>query len=326
MSGHCNVPCTYVADPILGRWIKRQRHEQCKSRSPEQRKKLEKLGFKFAKPKSPQENNGTQWSGQFKKLKAFHEANGHCQLPTDFDDNNLKSWVKEQKSAHRKDPQNGVLPICKSLLDTIDFGLSSSKKSAIRNLKRKEPPELAVANGPFVREGSWDGKVVSQKPGHFKVAFFGIASKESWYPNEDLNVLVEAYYNAPKKHISSKPRGGRPKVDQHDIHGKAPNPRRVSEGSARVVLLDSDDDDFTPMSSLPMVPPTTRVARLAPLFVSPTARIAPLTMSPPSDLNSYATLNPMLKSLCCLLDSNGRKRDVESIRVAFQGYLMEATK
>ncbi len=47
---------------------------------------------------SPHETN---WMEKYRHLKAFHEAYGHCNVPNSDEDEQLLSWIADQRSSHR---------------------------------------------------------------------------------------------------------------------------------------------------------------------------------------------------------------------------------
>ena len=59
------------------------------------------------------------WMQRFKRLKKYHDVNGHCDVPVNYSlDPSLHSWIISQRHYHNK----GILPKYKyDLLNSIDF-------------------------------------------------------------------------------------------------------------------------------------------------------------------------------------------------------------
>ena len=103
--GHCQVPQDYVVDSVkLGRWVWKQRngHKQymegskgkCAGMTKERIAQLNTIGFEW---------HPDTWPDMFQLLCAFHQKNGHCQIPNPFlvDSVNLGIWVRRQKRYYK---------------------------------------------------------------------------------------------------------------------------------------------------------------------------------------------------------------------------------
>lgn len=73
-NGSVAVPRQYPPDKNLGEWVIKVRMFQRKL-SPEQRKKLDKIGFSF---ESRLEGYERKWNEMFEELNKFKNENGHC--------------------------------------------------------------------------------------------------------------------------------------------------------------------------------------------------------------------------------------------------------
>lgn len=93
--GHCNVPATFPEDPQLGRWVAAQRYKKkVKGLSEKQIASLDDLGFVWSA-------SDRAWEEMFLELCAFKQEYGHCNVPTQWEQNaNLAGWVQRQR--HRK--------------------------------------------------------------------------------------------------------------------------------------------------------------------------------------------------------------------------------
>lgn len=100
--GHCNVPYTYGANPALGQWVKRQRHQyklyeqgQHSHLTQDRIKLLEMLGFIW-------DSHGVAWEEKFHELKEFVQLHGHCNVPCIWNGTSkLSTWVKRQRRQYR---------------------------------------------------------------------------------------------------------------------------------------------------------------------------------------------------------------------------------
>ncbi|CAJ1936071.1 unnamed protein product [Cylindrotheca closterium] len=97
--GHCSVPHSCKDDPILARWVKRQRYQYKKfcDRNPTSTmtsrriQGLESLGFVW-------KSHASAWEEKLNELKAFKQQRGHCNVPAHHPDNTaLSTWVKSQR-------------------------------------------------------------------------------------------------------------------------------------------------------------------------------------------------------------------------------------
>gem|GEM_PF-609834 len=128
--GHLRITKKSQLSPGLMHWRDNQR---IRFRSgvmpPEQRAKLEALGFEWENPErlrpSMEEHNVALWESMFTRLLAFREAHGHCQVPhSKTGDQMLGKWVQRQRYHQRK---NSLLPERRQRLEEIGFVWHSDK-------------------------------------------------------------------------------------------------------------------------------------------------------------------------------------------------------
>ena len=96
--GHCCVPRTYSENMSLGRWVKRQRHQyklkndgKISTLKNERVTMLEQIGFVW-------DPHCALWEDRFNELKEYMQKNGHCNVPSNYQENqSLAAWVKCQR-------------------------------------------------------------------------------------------------------------------------------------------------------------------------------------------------------------------------------------
>ena len=99
--GHCNVPHHYTENIVLGRWVKRQRH-QFKLRqqgnhshiTQERIDTLEALGFTW-------DTRDEVWETSFQMLEEFRKQHSHCKVPSRGGYEKLSAWIKRQRRQYR---------------------------------------------------------------------------------------------------------------------------------------------------------------------------------------------------------------------------------
>jgi uncharacterized protein YbgA (DUF1722 family) len=121
-NGHCLVPSKYQEDASLGTWVHKQRQFHNKNTIRLDRKDLlDQLGFAWIDPRVAARVSGEdpKWSKQYEKLVAFKRNNGHCLVPSRYqEDASLGTWVHKQRQYHTKDT---IRLDRKGLLDKIGF-------------------------------------------------------------------------------------------------------------------------------------------------------------------------------------------------------------
>ncbi|CAJ1950414.1 unnamed protein product [Cylindrotheca closterium] len=102
-NGHCCVPHSYQEDPVLARWVKRQRYQYKKfndnnptsTMTTRRIQELESIGFIW-------QSHASAWQEKLNELKAFKQRTGHCNVPSDYCENpTLATWVKCQRRQYK---------------------------------------------------------------------------------------------------------------------------------------------------------------------------------------------------------------------------------
>ncbi|WP_162052258.1 helicase associated domain-containing protein [Pontibacter pamirensis] len=98
-NGHCFVPTNYRENKSLGIWVATQRRLEAKGKLQEAKKKrLDQLGFVWGKrvKHKLQSVYDKQWNDNFKKLKAYRQEHGSCQVSLKLDPV-LQQWTSWQR-------------------------------------------------------------------------------------------------------------------------------------------------------------------------------------------------------------------------------------
>ncbi|CAJ1936103.1 unnamed protein product [Cylindrotheca closterium] len=102
-NGHCCVPHSYKEDPMLARWVKRQRYQYKKfndnnptsTMTTRRIEDLESIGFIW-------HSHASAWQEKVNDLKAFKQRTGHCNVPSHHPENpGLSTWVKCQRRQYK---------------------------------------------------------------------------------------------------------------------------------------------------------------------------------------------------------------------------------
>ncbi|CAJ1936105.1 unnamed protein product [Cylindrotheca closterium] len=101
--GHCCVPHSHQEDPILARWVKRQKYQYKKSKDNDPTstmttrriQELESIGFIW-------QSHASAWQEKLIELKVFKQRTGHCNVPSHHQENlGLSTWVKCQRRQYK---------------------------------------------------------------------------------------------------------------------------------------------------------------------------------------------------------------------------------
>ena len=99
--GHSAVPHTYPKNPQLARWIKRQRRQfklrnegKPSTMTAERLDLLNSVGFIW-------DSHDLNWREKLEALTAFRAEMGHCNVPSNFGDKKLSTWVKCQRRQYK---------------------------------------------------------------------------------------------------------------------------------------------------------------------------------------------------------------------------------
>ncbi len=110
--GHCNVPGKFKENISLSHFVVALRKNYKKGiLSKEQVKRLNDLGFIWDVLEE-------QWEKKYQDLIKFHEIYSHCNVPNDYSDQGLLSWIKNQRT-YKKLGKLSPERVCK--LDAIGF-------------------------------------------------------------------------------------------------------------------------------------------------------------------------------------------------------------
>lgn len=99
--GHSAVPHTYPKNPQLARWVKRQRRQYKLRRdnrpstmTAERLEMLSSVGFIW-------DSHDVNWREKLDALQAFKKEQGHCNVPSNYTDKKLATWVKCQRRQYK---------------------------------------------------------------------------------------------------------------------------------------------------------------------------------------------------------------------------------
>jgi hypothetical protein len=99
--GHSAVPHTYPRNPQLARWVKRQRRQyklRCDGRPStmtlERLQLLDSVGFVW-------DSHDVNWREKLAALDDFRRNHGHCNVPSNYADKKLATWVKCQRRQYK---------------------------------------------------------------------------------------------------------------------------------------------------------------------------------------------------------------------------------
>jgi Helicase associated domain len=101
MHGHAAVPHTYPANPQLARWVKRQRRQYKLRRENRQSTMttdrldlLSSVGFVW-------DSHDVNWREKLFALEDYRKQFGNCNVPSNFRDKKLATWVKCQRRQYK---------------------------------------------------------------------------------------------------------------------------------------------------------------------------------------------------------------------------------
>ena len=99
--GHAAVPHTYPKNPQLARWVKRQRRQfklrqegKPSTMTTERLELLDSVGFIW-------DSHDLNWREKLEALTAYKVDNGHCNVPSNYKDKKLATWVKCQRRQYK---------------------------------------------------------------------------------------------------------------------------------------------------------------------------------------------------------------------------------
>lgn len=99
--GHAAVPHTYPPNPQLARWVKRQRRQyklrkdnRQSTMTTERLDLLNSVGFIW-------DSHDVNWREKLDALQHFRREHGHCNVPSNYRDKKLATWVKCQRRQYK---------------------------------------------------------------------------------------------------------------------------------------------------------------------------------------------------------------------------------
>lgn len=101
-NGNCLVPHRYDENPVLARWVKRQRYQyklwqegSHSTMTVDRARALEEIGFAW-------DSQGMAWQERLEELKYFKASYGHCNVPSHCPGYvKLATWVKCQRRQYK---------------------------------------------------------------------------------------------------------------------------------------------------------------------------------------------------------------------------------
>jgi Helicase associated domain len=98
---HSAVPHTYPPNPQLARWVKRQRRQfklrrdgRPSTMTPDRLDLLNNVGFVW-------DSHDVNWREKLEALGLFRKHHGHCNVPSNYTDKKLATWVKCQRRQYK---------------------------------------------------------------------------------------------------------------------------------------------------------------------------------------------------------------------------------
>lgn len=99
--GHAAVPHTYPRNPQLARWVKRQRRQyklrkdnRQSTMTTERLELLNSVGFIW-------DSHDVNWREKLDSLITFRREHGHCNVPSNYSNKKLATWVKCQRRQYK---------------------------------------------------------------------------------------------------------------------------------------------------------------------------------------------------------------------------------
>lgn len=140
--GHSAVPHTYPMNPQLARWVKRQRRQyklqkegRPSTMTLERLELLATVGFIW-------DSHDLNWREKLEMLTAFRMSHGHCNVPSNYGDKKLATWVKCQRRQYKlyRDGKPSAMTVDRiSALEHVGF------EWEIRNTRAGQPTAKVAA-------------------------------------------------------------------------------------------------------------------------------------------------------------------------------------
>ena len=148
--GHCLVPHTFLENPNLARWVKRQRRQYklMKEGDPSSTmtssriEKLNKVGFIW-------DSHEIVWRERYQQLIRYKQEHGHCRVPSYCKKNpQLASWVKCQRRQYKlfwEGKRSSMNTERTSLLEEIGFTWEVRVANQTKKVKKKKEYKKELA-------------------------------------------------------------------------------------------------------------------------------------------------------------------------------------
>ncbi|KAG7336774.1 helicase domain protein [Nitzschia inconspicua] len=98
--GHLLVPHSYPPNPKLSQWVKRQRNQYKRKQKGHHSTLTDEREKLLLEAEFILDSHRAVWQTRFATLKAFYLANGHCRIPSQFEEGSLHVWMKHQRRHH----------------------------------------------------------------------------------------------------------------------------------------------------------------------------------------------------------------------------------
>ena len=148
--GHSSVPHTYPPNLQLARWVKRQRrqykllNEQKPSTMTQERlEMLNLLEFVW-------DSHDVNWREKLMALDNFRIAHGHCNVPSNYIDKKLATWVKCQRRQYKLYAEGKGSAMCPERIDQLESrGFEwEVRSSGSKNRDQKQPATSIPRSSP----------------------------------------------------------------------------------------------------------------------------------------------------------------------------------
>ena len=117
-NGHTIVPVDYSENPSLSLWVQKQRHDyKAGAMSKENQAQMRGIGFVF-------DLYHAAFARGLEKLKTYKEMHGDCRVPRSHFDQDLVSFVKQQRTQYKRFMNGGSSSLTeerKQILDELGF-------------------------------------------------------------------------------------------------------------------------------------------------------------------------------------------------------------
>ena len=139
--GHAAVPHTYPPNLQLARWVKRQRRQYklLKEHKPstmtlERLEMLNQLDFVW-------DSHEVNWREKLMALDKFRREHGHCNVPSNYYDKKLATWVKCQRRQYKLYMDGKGSAMCPERINQLEGrGFEWEVRSSSSKNREAKPP------------------------------------------------------------------------------------------------------------------------------------------------------------------------------------------